>query len=97
MIQVLSIVYVLIFFWALIYGLRFEWSAEGEDERGKAIANQSYSIVFPMLPIGLLAFEIIDEYFYTFTYEEYRLAIWLLLTGLYILHSVIILVSRRFQ
>lgn len=75
--------------------IEFQWSSEGKDERGQTILNRSYSIAFPLMPLGWLVIELINDYVYSMTYEGYKDAIWFLLTGLFILHAVTILISRR--
>lgn len=94
---VLRLGYVLIFFFALFWTFKFEWGSEGKDERGHAIAHKSYSIVFPLLPLGWLLIGLYDQYISTLDYTVYKLAIWYLLTGLMILHAFnIIIIKRRY-
>lgn len=88
-------IYVIIFFGALYISLRFEWGSEGKDERGKTIANKSYGIIFPLLPLGWLALEMVDKYFLTLDYETYKLLIWFLLTGLMIIHALNLIVLKK--
>lgn len=89
------LIYVIIFFAAMYYSLRFEWGKEGKDERGKIIAGTSYGIVFPLLPLGWLIITLINDYIQPLDYETYKLLIWFLLTGLYIIHAINILVLKR--
>lgn|SRR5690625_4419116 len=89
------LIYVIIFFGAIYYSLRFEWGKEGNDERGKTIAGSSYSIVFPLLPLGWLIVELINDYIQPLDYETYKLLIWFLLTGLYIFHAINLMVLKR--
>lgn len=90
-----AFVYVVVFFASVYIGLKFEWSKEGKDERGRSILNSSYRISLPLLPIGWLALELIDDFIYEFTYDEYRRAIWFLVTGIFILHALCITILRR--
>lgn len=87
--------YVIIFFGALLFSLRFEWGSEGKDERGKTITNKSYSIIFPLLPLGWLSIELINDYIKPLNYEIYKLLIWFLLTGLIIFHAITLILLRR--
>ncbi len=87
--------YVLLFFFAVFIQLKFEWGEEGKDERGKNIANKSYSIVFPLIPLGWLLIELYDGYISEIDYEAYKLAIWYLLTGLIILHAINITIFKK--
>ncbi|MFJ7934033.1 hypothetical protein [Sporosarcina sp. NPDC096371] len=89
------IAYVLIFFYAMFIQFKFEWGEEGKDERGKNIASKSYSIVFPLIPLGWLLIELYSSYISALDYEAYKLAIWFLLTGLMILHAVNITILKR--
>ena len=92
---VFAVVYVLIFFYAVFVYLKFEWGAEGQDERGGRIAGMSYRIVFPLFPLGWLLLELYNDHVVKMTYEDYKLAIWFLLTGLMILHAIIITILKR--
>lgn len=89
------ITYVIIFFAAVFISLRFEWGKEGKDERGQSIANKSYGIIFPLLPLGWFILEMIDQYFYPFDYATYKLLVWFLLTGLMIIHAFNLMVLKR--
>lgn len=91
----LIIIYVLIFFIAVFISLRFEWSEENKDERGKSISSKSYRIVFPLMPLGWFLIELYDQYVRTLNYDSYKLAIWFLLTGLIILQAASLTVLRR--
>jgi len=92
---VIRIAYVLLFFYAMFIQFKFEWGEEGKDERGKNIASKSYSIVFPLIPLGWLFIELYSDYISALDYETYKLAIWFLLTGLMILHAFNITVLKR--
>ena len=92
---ILRIIYVIIFFIAVFIFLKFEMREEGKDERGKSIANKSYGIVFPLMPLGWFLIFLYDEFINQFSYEAYKLAIWFLITGLMILHAIIITVLKR--
>ncbi|WP_054710967.1 hypothetical protein [Bacillus sp. JCM 19041] len=92
---VLRLLYVLVFFVALFISLKFQWGEEGKDERGKQILNTSYSIAFPFLPLGWLLIELYSDYVSTVSYEQYKMVIWYLLTGMYILQALSILVLRK--
>jgi len=92
---IFSLVYVIIFFIAIYITFRFEWGKEGKDERGRTIANTSYSIVFPLLPLGWLVIEVIGSYIQPIDYETYKLLIWFLITGLYIIHAINIMVMKN--
>lgn len=91
----LSLIYVLIFFIAVFISLKFEWGEENKDERGKSISSKSYSIVFPLMPLGWFLIELYDHFIHTLNYDTYKLAIWYLLTGLMILQAVILIVLKR--
>ena len=92
---VIRIAYVLIFFYAMFIQFKFEWGEEGKDERGKNIASKSYSIVFPLIPLGWLFIELYSDYISALDYETYKMAIWFLLTGLMILHAINVTVLKR--
>lgn len=93
--QILRLLYVIIFFGAVFYSLKFEWGKEGNDERGKRIAGTSYSIVFPLFPLGWFVLELVNDFIQPLDYETYKLFIWFLLTGLYIIHAINIFVLKR--
>lgn len=92
---VLRIVYVLIFFIAVFISLKFEMGEENKDERGKSISNKSYGIVFPLMPLGWFLIELYDQFIRHLDYETYKLVIWFLISGLMILHGIIISVLKR--
>lgn len=87
--------YVIIFFVSVFLTLKFELGSEGKDERGHAIAHKSYSIIFPLIPLGWLFIELFNDYIQPLNYEVYKIAIWFLLTGLMIIHAVSITFLKR--
>mgnify|MGYP001427345532 CR=1 FL=1 len=91
----LRLFYIIIFFWSVYYSLKFEWSAEGKDERGQAILNASYGIALPVVPLGWLVIELTNDYVYALSYEEYQTAIWFLVTGVFIIHAITLVIRRR--
>ena len=91
----MAIIYVLILFIAVFISLKFEWGEESKDERGKSISNKSYGIVFPLMPLGWLLIELYDQFIRHLDYETYKLVIWFLVSGLMILHGIIISVLKR--
>lgn len=95
LLAILRITYVLIFFVAIFISLKFELGEENKDERGKSISNKSYGIIFPLMPLGWLLIELYDQFVTSLDYDTYKLVIWFLLTGLMILHAVIITILKR--
>ncbi|MEH6944290.1 hypothetical protein [Bacillus sp. JJ722] len=92
---ILRIIYVLIFFIAVFISLKFEMGEENKDERGKSISNKSYGIVFPLMPFGWFLIELYDQFISHLDYDTYKLVIWFLISGLMILHGIIITVLKR--
>ena len=92
---ILRIIYVLIFFDAIFISLKFEMGVENKDERGKSISNKSYGIVFPLMPLGWLFIELYDQFISHLDYGTYKLVIWFLITGLMILHAIMITILKR--
>lgn len=95
MVKVFAIAYVLIFFYSVFVYLKFEWGQEGKDERGRTIVSHSYRIVFPLLPLSWLMLELYNDYINELSYSNYKLAIWFILSGLMILHAIIVSVLKR--
>ncbi|KAA0948709.1 hypothetical protein FQ087_17105 [Sporosarcina sp. ANT_H38] len=95
LLAVFHLVYVVIFFIAIFISLKFEWGEEYKDERGKSISNKSYSIVFPLLPLGWLFLELYNRFISALEYDAYKWAIWFLITGLLILQAIILSVLKR--
>jgi peptidoglycan/LPS O-acetylase OafA/YrhL len=93
--MIVEVLYVLVFFAAVFISLKFQWGKEANDERGKFILNSSYAISFPLLLLGWLMIELYHDYLNPLSYEQYRLAIWFLVTGLIILHALSLLILRR--
>ena len=92
---VFAILYILLFFASLFITFKFEWREESKDERGKDISNKSYGIVFPLVPFGWVAIELIDRFVTPLSYDMYKACIWILLTGLTIFHAVNISILKR--
>ncbi|SDC56244.1 hypothetical protein [Shouchella lonarensis] len=90
-----ALVYVCIFFWAVIYTCYFSWGQQGKDERGQAILNRAGSIPLTLLPLSWFLLEITNDHFYEMTFEQYKEAVWLMVTGLYILYAVLIWLFNR--
>ncbi len=95
LIMAFAILYVLVFFLAIFIVLKFEFGEKSKDERGKSISNKSYSLVFPLLPLGWLCIELFDQFIQHLQYETYKLVIWFLITGLMILHATNISILKR--
>lgn len=95
LLAVFRLIYVLIFFIAVFFSLKFELGEESKDERGKSISNKSYGVVFPLMPLGWFLIELYDQFISSLDYDTYKSAIWFLLTGLMILHAVLITVLKR--
>ena len=92
---ILRVIYVIIFFIAVFISLKFEMGEENKDERGKSISNKSYGIVFPLMPLGWFLIELYDQFIRHLDYETYKLVIWFLISGLMILHGILISVLKR--
>ena len=92
---ILRIIYVFIFFITVFISLKFEMGEEYKDERGQSIANKSYGIVFPLIPLGWFLIEMYDRFIRHLNYETYKLVIWFLISGLMILHASILTVLRK--
>lgn len=93
--KLFPLVYAIIIFVAGYVWLRFEWGAEGKDERGQTILNLSYRISSPLFPLGWFIIKMIDDYAYPISYELYKELIWFLLTGLIIIHAIAITFFKR--
>jgi len=89
------LLYVVIFFASVFIVLKFEWSKEGNDERGKHISSISYRISLPILPLGWLALELIHDHVYQLSYEQYKWAIWFILTLIFIILALSISILKR--
>jgi len=91
----LWVLYYLIFLASIFIYLKFSWGKEGNDERGKVIMHTAYSIVFPLIPLVWLLIFLVDKYIEPLNYEEFKWAIWYLITGSFILLSAIIIIKKR--
>lgn len=80
--------YVLLFFASVFFSLKFQFGEESNDERGKKILNTSYGFAFPLVILGWFIIYLIDEFVSSFSLESYQTAIWILVTGTYIIHAV---------
>lgn len=92
---VLILGYVALFFVAVFYSLRFQFGENSKDERGKKILNSSYRIAFPLFILGWFIVYLIDEFYAIFSLESYKLAIWFVISGAYIVHAVALFKLQR--
>lgn len=89
---ILVIIYVIIFFAAVIYSVSFQFRKESRDERGQRILAISQSAVFPFLiPAALFIQYIVKPE----TVEQYSTAVWFMITVIYIMHALILFVAKR--
>ncbi|WP_163536239.1 hypothetical protein [Gracilibacillus sp. YIM 98692] len=86
----LGVLIVAITFWS-----KFQFGDEGKDERGQKILNRSYRIIFPMFIIGWVVVRLFEDFVMPLDGEGWRMAMWYLITGIMILHSVLIYIFRR--
>ena len=89
------IIYILVFFASVFFSLKFQFGEESTDERGKKILNTSYGISFPIFILGWFIIYLTDEFITPFSFESYKMAIWFLITGAYIVHAVSLFNLRR--
>lgn len=92
---ILILGYITVFFVAVFLSLKFEFSAESKDERGKSILNMSYRYAFVLFPLGWLGLHLYGDYVAPISYEAYKMAIWLLLTAMIIIQAGIVTAARR--
>ncbi|WP_350343336.1 hypothetical protein PRVXT_002633 [Proteinivorax tanatarense] len=93
--SIFKLVYVVIFFAAIFVVFKFDWSKEGQDERGKEIMNKSYGFIFPLVPFGWFVLHLFDKYVRPFSLEEYKWAVWFLVTSLMILHGILVTIYKK--
>lgn len=89
------IAYVFIFFVSVFFSIKFQFGEESKDERGKNILNKSYTIAFPIFILGWFIIYLIDEFITPFSLESYKMAIWFVLTGAYIIHAASLFNLKR--
>ncbi len=80
---------------AVIFWSKFQFGNEGKDERGQKILNRSYTIIFPMFIIGWVIIRLIEDFVIPLDGDGWRMAMWYLISGIMILHSVLIYIFRR--
>lgn len=89
---ILVIMYVIIFFAAVIYSVSFQFRKESRDERGQRILTISQSVVFPFLiPAWLFIKYIVKPE----SADQYDQAVWFMVTGFYIIHALILFAAKR--
>lgn len=88
-------VYIIVFFVSVFFSLKFQFSEESNDERGKKILNKSYGIAFPIFILGWFIIYLIEGFITPLSFESYKTAIWFLITGAYIVHAVSLFNLRR--
>ena len=89
------IAYILVFFASVFFSVKFQFGEESKDERGKNILNTSYTIAFPIFILGWFFLFLIDEFITPLSLENYKMAIWFILTGAYIVHAVSLFNLKR--
>lgn len=87
--------YILVFFTAVVFSVKFQFGEESNDERGKKILNTSYAIAFPLVILGWFIITLVDDFVRPFSFDEYKIVIWYLVTGTYIVHATALLILRR--
>ncbi len=89
------LLYIVVFFASVWFSVKFQFGEESNDERGKEILNKSYGIAFPIFILGWLAIYLFDEFVISFSLDSYKMAIWFVLTGAYIVHAGCLFRLRR--
>ncbi len=89
------IIYILLFFASVFFGLKFQFGEESKDERGRQILNTSYGIAFPLVILGWFIIYLIDDFLIPFSLDSYKMTIWFLITGTYIVHAVTLFILKR--
>ncbi len=87
--------YLAVFFYSVFFSVRFQFGKESNDEGGKKILNTSYGVAFPFFILGWFFLFLIDEYFVSLSYEGYKMSVWFILTGGYIIHAASLFYLRR--
>ncbi|MBO0992866.1 hypothetical protein [Bacillus sp. SD088] len=90
----LGIILVPIFLVSLYIILKFTWGEEGKDERGALVLSKSYMISMPILPIGWLILQLIQD-FVGISYETYRYWIWIMVLVIFIVQGAVIMVYKH--
>ena len=89
------LVYIIVFFVSVFFSLKFQFGEESHDERGKNILNKSYGMAFPIFILGWLLIYLIEELITPLSFESYKVAIWFLITGAYIVHAISLFHLKR--
>jgi hypothetical protein len=89
------VLYIAVFFASVWFSVRFQFGEESNDERGKEILNKSYGIAFPIFILGWLMIFLLDEYLTPLSLEGYKMAIWFVISGAYIIHAGSLFRLRR--
>lgn len=95
MVHIAILGYILLFFISVIYSLIFQFSSGNHNEQGKKILNISYRIAFPLILLGWFVIDLIDSYVLPFSLESYKTAIWLLVTGTFVVHAVSLFILKN--
>lgn len=95
MIKIAIFGYILLFFISVIYSLKFQFSRENHNEQGEKILNISYRIAFPLVLLGWFVIDLIDSYILPFSLESYKTAIWLLVTGTFVVHAISLFILKN--
>lgn len=88
-------IFMIVFVISLVISFKFQFSAEGKDERGQHILNFAYTAAFPIIPIGWLLISLYNDFINTVGYEAYKWLIWILVILAFIVHGVAIFVMKR--
>jgi hypothetical protein len=93
--SIFAFLYLVAFFGSVVYGIMFDFKREGSDERGARINGVAYSLAFHLVILGWFLLWMIDSYIRPFSYEEYKLAIWFVITAPMIIRICAILILKK--
>ncbi|TCI51984.1 hypothetical protein EVJ20_13290 [Exiguobacterium sp. SH0S1] len=84
-----------LFLIAFVISVKFIYSEEGKDERGREITNASYMHASPIFPIGWLLVEIYHKQFEPLSVDMYRDTIAIILFVTVIVQGITIFTLKR--
>jgi len=88
-------IFYLLFLISLVLIWKFQFGIEGKDERGLTILNKAGSISFALIPIGALLIEVFDRHIQPLGYGTFKMCIWSLIMGAFIVNASIIQLLKR--
>ncbi|MGM8365713.1 hypothetical protein ACLIBG_09575 [Virgibacillus sp. W0181] len=94
-VMLIGFMLIILFIVSLVISWKFQYRAEGKDERGKQILNTAYTAAFPVFPIGWLLITLYDDFVAAVPFPIYKKLMWILVLLGFIVHGAVIYFLKK--